>query len=172
MMILICYDGSADAQAATERAGELMPASDATVLVIWETVLETMVREGSLGAGFGMVGAYGADMNEAEYKKAALETAEEGAQRARAAGLVAQPRIVNRGANIASVILAAADDTDADMIVLGTRGRSAVKSLMLGSVAQAVLHHSDRPVLVIPSPALAEQRRRSVDQAQLAVGAA
>jgi hypothetical protein len=34
-MILLCYDGSADAQAAIDRAGLLMPGSDATVLVIW-----------------------------------------------------------------------------------------------------------------------------------------
>ncbi len=58
MMILICYDGSADAQAAIDRAGQLMPGSDATVLVIWETLLETMARNGSLGMGFGAVGAY------------------------------------------------------------------------------------------------------------------
>ena len=31
MMVLICYDGSADAQAAIDRAGQLMPGSDATV---------------------------------------------------------------------------------------------------------------------------------------------
>jgi hypothetical protein len=36
MMVLICYDGSAGAQAAISRAGKLMPGIDATVLVIWE----------------------------------------------------------------------------------------------------------------------------------------
>ena len=30
-MVLICYDGSADAQAAIDGAGQLMPGSDATV---------------------------------------------------------------------------------------------------------------------------------------------
>ena len=51
MMILICYDGSADAQAAVDRAGLLMAGGEATVLVVWETILETMTRHGSLGMG-------------------------------------------------------------------------------------------------------------------------
>ena len=53
-MILLCYDGSADAKAAIDRAGPLMSGSKATVLVIWETILETMTRHGALGMGFGM----------------------------------------------------------------------------------------------------------------------
>jgi hypothetical protein len=43
---------------------------------------------------------------------------------------------------------------------------------MLGSVSHAVLHHADRPVLVIPSPALAEARHRWADHAQLTAGSA
>ena len=39
-MILICYDGSADAQAATDRAGELFGAQPATVLTVWERFLD------------------------------------------------------------------------------------------------------------------------------------
>ena len=65
-MILICYDGSADAQAATDRAGMLMAGSDATVLVIWETILETMTRNGSLGMGMMFIGSYGDDAEATE----------------------------------------------------------------------------------------------------------
>lgn len=79
MMILICYDGSADAQAAIDRAGSLMPGSGATVLMIWETILETMARYGSLGFGFG--GDDGEGGADATIEKAALQTAGEGAQR-------------------------------------------------------------------------------------------
>jgi nucleotide-binding universal stress UspA family protein len=171
MRLLICYDGSPDAQAAIDRTGELMPAAEAVVLVIWETVLETMLRDGALGLGMGMVGAYSDADTDAKIKQTALDVAADGVQRATAAGLVAQPRIVNRKDDIAAAILAVAGDIDADVIALGTRGLGAVKSLMLGSVAHAVLHHADRPVLVIPSSALAERRRRSFDDAQLAVGA-
>jgi nucleotide-binding universal stress UspA family protein len=169
-MILICYDGSADAQAAIDQAGLLMAGSEATVLVIWETILETMTRHGSLGMGFGMVGPYGDDGADAAIRQAAVDTAAEGVQRAVAAGLVAQPRVVNRDDDIAAVILAEAADLDAGVIVLGTRGLGGVKSLMLGSVSHAVLHHADRAVLVIPSPSLAEQRHHWAEHAQLTAG--
>ena len=38
----------------------------------------------------------------------------------------------------------------AAVIVVGSRGRSAVREILLGSVAMATLHHSHRPVLVVP----------------------
>jgi nucleotide-binding universal stress UspA family protein len=166
-VILLCYDGSADAQAAIDRAGQLMPGSKATVLVIWETILETMTRNGALGMGFGMVGLYSDDGADTTIKQAAIDTAAAGVQLAAAAGLVAQPRVVNRDDDIAAVILAEAADLDASVIVMGTRGLGGVKSLMLGSVSHAVLRHADRPVLVIPSPNLAEQRHHWAEHAQI-----
>ena len=171
MRVLVCYDGSADAKAAVDRAGQLMPGADATVLVIWETILETLTRTGSLGMGFGMVGGYEDDGTDAALEQGALDTATDGTQRATSAGLVAKPRIVNRRDDIAADILAVAGEIDADVVVLGTRGRGGVKSLMLGSVSDAVLHHADRPVLVIPSRALAEERHRWADHVQLTADA-
>jgi nucleotide-binding universal stress UspA family protein len=172
MTILVCYDGSVDAQAAIDRAGLLMPGSEAIVLVIWETIVETMTRSGALGMGLAMVGTYGDEGTDAAIEKAARDTAADGVTRAAAVGLVAQPRLANRDADIAGVILGVAADVDADVIVLGTRGLSGVKSLMLGSVSHAVLHHADRPVLVVPSSDLAQQRRRWAEHAQTGPGAA
>ena len=65
------------------------------------------------------------------------------------------------------MILAEAADLNAGVIVLGTRGLGGVKSLMLGSVSHAGLHHADRAVLVIPSPALAERRHQWAEHVQL-----
>jgi len=171
MMILVCYDGSTDARAAIDRAGLLMAGSDARVLVVWETVLETMTRNGSLGMGFGMIGPFGDDDADAATEKAALATATDGAQRAIAAGLTAQPLIARRSDDITAVILRAAGDLDADVIVLGTRGRSEVKSLMLGSVSTAIVHHADRAVLVVPSPAISEERHRWIEHVSVTTGA-
>jgi nucleotide-binding universal stress UspA family protein len=169
-MILVCYDGSVDAQAAIDRAGLLMPGSETTVLVVWETILETVTRNGSLGAGLGYIGGYSGEDADAAMEKAALDSATEGAERATAVGLLAQPRTAHRGGDIAGAILTVAADVDADVIVLGTRGLSGVKSLMLGSVSHAVLHHADRAVLVVPPPALAGQGHRWTDHAHVAAG--
>jgi hypothetical protein len=52
---------------------------------------------------------------------------------------------------------------------MGTRGRSAAKSFLLGSVSQTVVHHADRPVLIVPSPERAERRLTWVDRAMATI---
>ena len=153
-MILIAYDGSPDAQAAIQRAGKLISGRPATVLSVWERFQDVMARSGT-----GMpVGALDYDALDRSYEEQARERAEEGAELARGCGLEAHARIGVRIGSIADAILSAADELDAEAIVLGTRGRGGFKSLLLGSVSHAVAQQADRPVIVIPSPELAEAR--------------
>ena len=56
----------------------------------------------------------------------------------------------------ARAIVAAADARDADEIVIGSRGFGPVRGV-LGSVSHAVLHETDRVVVVIPADAVAGQ---------------
>lgn len=160
-MILLPYDGSADARAAIDGAARLMPGAQATVLTVWEPFISTLTRTGSMGMG--VIGLVGTDVDaakiDASIRAAAFSSAAEGAQRASVAGLAAQARSEPRRADISEAILAVAAELDADMIVLGTRGLSGIKSFLLGSVSHAVVQHADRAVMVVPSPALAEQRR-------------
>jgi len=53
-------------------------------------------------------------------------------------------------------ILSSADHLDADLIAVGTRGQGLVARLVLGSVAESVLHRTERPVLASPPPLPAE----------------
>ena len=46
-------------------------------------------------------------------------------------------------------ILALADQVDAGLVVLGSRGLGGVQRAVVGSTSEAVVHHSTRPVLVL-----------------------
>lgn len=51
--------------------------------------------------------------------------------------------------SVAESIINYASEQKADLIVIGTRGRSGLKRLVLGSVASAVVAHASCPVLVV-----------------------
>ena len=48
-------------------------------------------------------------------------------------------------------ILKTAEVWDADLIVMGTHGRTGLMHLLVGSVAEYVVQHSKVPVMVVPS---------------------
>jgi nucleotide-binding universal stress UspA family protein len=153
-MILIAYDGSDDARAAVEHAGRLFPGQPVTVLTVWQRFIDTMARYGS--GGISMVVDY--EQVDAEAERAALTQAQEGAELARESGLEASARVAVLETSVAEAILAAAGSLDAAAVVCGSRGYGGVRSIMVGSTSQHVLHHADRPVVVVPSPAVTRAR--------------
>lgn len=66
-------------------------------------------------------------------------------------GDAVESRIVDQAP--AQAILETADAIDADLIVMGTHGRTGWRPALLGSVAEKVVHHTDRAVLCIPPDA-------------------
>ena len=72
-----------------------------------------------------------------------------------------QPRIRAQETSVAVAILAEAEDVDASVIVIGTRGLRGLKSMVLGSVSHAVISHAGLPVLVVPSAEVAAARTPS-----------
>jgi nucleotide-binding universal stress UspA family protein len=153
-VILIAYDGSVDADAAIERAGALLRDEEATVLTVWEPIVDILARTGG-AFGAGDIDYVGIDRASEEQ---ASERADAGAELARRAGLKAQGRARVRDSSTADTILAAADDIGADAILMGMRGLGRFKSLLLGSVSHGVLQGADRPVIVVPSPDVAAER--------------
>jgi nucleotide-binding universal stress UspA family protein len=155
-MILICYDGSADARAAGEQATKLFPAEPAAVLTVWEEYVEQVVRS-SLGF---VPSIPDADEVDEASRKAAETRAAEGAALASGLGMAATSKAASHATTTALSILAEADAMDATAIVMGSRGLTGVKSLLLGSVSHELIQHADRTVVVVPSPEVAASRAR------------
>jgi nucleotide-binding universal stress UspA family protein len=60
-------------------------------------------------------------------------------------------RTVVRSGDPASTLVEVADDVDADLVVVGSRGHSGQGELLLGSVARTVADRVRRPTLVVPA---------------------
>ena len=71
-------------------------------------------------------------------------------ERQRIAGADVTTEIIE-SAEPAERIIDYAEAFDADLVVMGSHGRRGVERVLLGSVVEALLHRSARPVLVIPS---------------------
>lgn len=52
--------------------------------------------------------------------------------------------------NIPSAILEQADNVNAELIVMGTKGSSGIPGVLLGSTAERVVRFSEKPVVVVP----------------------
>jgi nucleotide-binding universal stress UspA family protein len=161
--VLLCYDGSDTAKRALERAGHLLGGNEAVVLNVWESLGSAILR--NLPSGETVFGREATGIAEdvvdeldASIAEAAQATAAEGAALAAAAGFDARPlarRALARAAERTTVtvwraILDVANEQATSLIVLGSRGRSGVKSMVLGSVTYGAVHNSERPVLVVP----------------------
>lgn len=69
---------------------------------------------------------------------------------------------IGNAGRIAARIAEVARRNDVDLIVIGTRGRSALVGAMLGSVTQALLHTASCPVFAVP-PATSVSRVATFD---------
>ena len=138
--VLFAYDGSELARLAIEEAGrQLEPGRDAVVLTVWRPL-----RGWVHPAARVKFDAAASD----EVRKAAEETAAQGASMAQAAGFRAHSLAVKEAPTWKG-IARVADDRDASLIVLGSHGKSGLTGIFLGSVAAAVAAHSGRTVLIV-----------------------
>jgi nucleotide-binding universal stress UspA family protein len=146
--LLFCYDGSAEAESAIDVAAAVLEPRRAIMLNVAPrvTVAETLV---SMSSPASSEAAF-EGVNEAD----ALRCARAGARRARQAGLDAESR-VRVAAPIWEGLIEAADEADAAVIVIGSRGRSGLRELAEGSVSHQVAAHAGRPILIVPRGARA-----------------
>ena len=147
--ILVSYDGSDDSKQAVVRAAELFPGHRAIVLHVWEPLKEVASVPPVPGL-YGML-EEGLDEMDRIGDEVSKQTAAEGAQQAQRAGLEAEPLSVSAQGRAWRNILKVARDRDVQAIVVGQRGIGGAERALLGSVSTAVVHHADRPVVVVPA---------------------
>jgi nucleotide-binding universal stress UspA family protein len=139
---LICYDGSEDSDRAIEAAAALLGPGHAVVLDIGPplTTAESLAMISPVVPGQAFE-----DLNTAD----ALSRARVGAERAEVAGFTAEAR-ATLAAPTWEGIVDVADEIDAAVIVLGSRGLSGARERFIGSVSHQVAEHAGRPVLIVP----------------------
>lgn len=82
------------------------------------------------------------------YRRAAQSLLDEVLQRARKEPFLELDAKIVEG-SAAEILIAAAED--AELLVLGSRGRGAVAGLLLGSVSQHCVQHALSPVVILPA---------------------
>jgi nucleotide-binding universal stress UspA family protein len=98
------------------------------------------------------------DINQRE-EHLARTIAEEGAARVRELGAAAEGVAVEIDGPIEEAILTHAGELNATAIVIGSRSRSSLGSLLIGNVANEIVQRATCPVFLAPSPKLALRRR-------------
>jgi nucleotide-binding universal stress UspA family protein len=147
--ILICYDGSDRAAHAIAVTASLFPGAQAHLLNVWEPMERIVARYSALGPYLGE-GIGEADTG-IEAEATALASA--GAKLATDGGLVAVAHTVPMRTAVWEAVCNAAEELDVDVIVTGTRSLHGVREALANTLSHALLQHSRRSVLAIPSPA-------------------
>jgi len=140
LKLLIAVDGSAHAQRAIEAAARLQAQTVGIDAVL------VHVRDVPIYADqYPPLDAQAVEFALQQQQSALLEAA---LASARQAGLT-QVRTQAEVGLAAQEIARAATDLGVDIILIGTHGRSALGGLLLGSVAQRVVHLATVPVLLV-----------------------
>jgi nucleotide-binding universal stress UspA family protein len=144
--LILCYDGSVDAAHAIERAGALFAGRSALVVTVWQQPLAGLGGIAWSGDAPSMVDVGELDREAAENGG---RVAADGVRVAERAGLSAESLAVKATGPVWKTILGVAERNDAAAIVMGSRGFTGLRSMLLGSVSSAVVGHADRPTLVM-----------------------
>lgn len=133
--ILFPTDGSDGAEAALDHVIQLAEVHDAAIHLLF--VVDTTY----LGSDAGEATAL------ESLQTAGEQALEDASERARARGLEVT-REIRRG-DPYGAILDYCEDTDVDLVVMGTHGRSGLERFLLGSVTEKVVRAAEVPVLTV-----------------------
>jgi nucleotide-binding universal stress UspA family protein len=143
--ILVAVDGSSHSERALAEAADLARLADASLSVA--TVVPDPNTLALSGAGFAYAVDYeGLDRDlQREYRELLDGEVAKVPEGLKAEGVLLEGRA-------ARAIVERVKAAGHDLVVIGSRGRSSLRSMVLGSVSQEVLHSSPVPVLVVHLP--------------------
>ncbi len=146
--ILVPVDGSSASMKALQYAAHLaaLEASDAELVVLH--VLEDIKQGGAIGlqAKYGNVRLV--EGFKKARRKAALEWLKQIEEAAKKKGIRLKIEVLDGDSKV-EIIIDYASENSVDLIVMGSRGLTGFKRLMLGSVANAVVSNAPCPVMVV-----------------------
>jgi nucleotide-binding universal stress UspA family protein len=149
---LVAYDGSPAADEAIAAAGRLLPGRPALVVHAWESPLRNSLSGRALsGIPVTEINEFTEDF-ETWMRELAEATVADGVELATKAGLEASGEAVESSSTAWRVLTATAETRDAMVVVAGSQGHGRVASVLLGSVSAGLVHHAERPVLIIRAP--------------------
>lgn len=143
MKILLATDGSNFSEAAAQNIVEQFRSQNTEVRVL--TVLEPLTTE----APPQMSSGYYPELE--DQKREAKTLVERIAKMLADAGFVASTLVSSGDAR--TIILDEAADWKADLIVVGSHGRTGLRRLLLGSVSEAIARHAACSVEIVRLPA-------------------
>lgn len=146
--ILVSVDGSPASKKAAKYAVHIARNDGANIVFLH--VLEGLKQGGAIGlrAKFGDTRLFAALQK--EMKKSAEKWMAELVNAAAKEGVNAKSQVVGDvETHEVDMITDYAKKNDMDLIVMGSRGQSKFKKLLIGSVANGVISHSPCPVLVV-----------------------
>lgn len=149
--VLFCFGGSEGAHRALAEAARLLVPRQSITLTVWQPVAVRFAA-GEAFAGTEVPYLDNERDLDNEEESAARQAAEHGATTVREHGWHATIRVAAATTAIWRTVIDVADDADAALIVCGARGLNAIKRTILGSVSDAVLHHTRRPALIAHQP--------------------
>ena len=139
--ILVPVDGSETSYAAVAQAAELAKAFGGKITVVQVLALDPYIAAEYISA------TQTNDLIE-RARTAVLKTLEEAAAKFSDLGIPVEAKLLE-GQVVHREIIREAETSKADLIVIGSHGRTGLKRLFLGSVAQSVLGEAHIPVLVV-----------------------
>jgi nucleotide-binding universal stress UspA family protein len=164
--VIAGIDGSESSEEALDALARLPLPAEVSVTVVFVAPTRESARHDTLAPRFGDEGSI--ERYEAEAHGSAERIVDHAVQRLRAAGRAAEGHI-RRGAP-AEQLIAAAQEMEAELVVVGSANRPALGRLFLGSVSARVLHQAACSVLVArlaPRPAIDEAPALAVSGASI-----